>query len=237
MRIIKVKDYDELGKVTTQHLLGQMFKKQGRVNLAITAGKTPLKVYEYLVPEVKEKAYLSHVHYYNFDEIPHKMGNQLGITMSELNELYFEPAEISKDNIHPLNEQNYLEQDERIARNGGLDCILLGIGEDGHYCGNLPNTTNFEDFTSRVDCDEKMKERLSGHFDDPEDIPDYYITMGPRSIMAAEQLVLIADGSRKAKIMKEFLEGKVTSEIPASILKMHPNLTVIMDQEAASLLN
>lgn len=236
MRIIITKDYDELGKVATQHVLGQMFKQQNRVNLAITAGKTPLKVYEHLVPEVKDKGYLSHVHYYNFDEIPYKKEDHLGITMSELNELYFEPANIAKENIHPLDTQNYLTQDARIMADGGLDCILLGIGEDGHYCGNLPGTTTFEDFTARVDCDDNMKQRIAGHFSNPEDIPDFYVTMGPRSIMAAKQLVMIANGTRKAKIMKQFIEGEVTREVPASILRMHPNLTVIMDEEAASLL-
>jgi len=235
MRIIVTKNYEELGQLTSDYLLGLMLSKQNRMNIAITAGKTPEAVYKYLVPKVKEKDYLSHVHYYNFDEIPFKVTKTVGITMRDLKNLFFTPANILAEQIHPLDENNYLHQDERLANDGGLDTILLGIGADGHYCGNLPGTTSFEDFTSRIDCDERLRNRIKGHFDHEEDIPDYYVTMGPRSIMSAKRLILIANGTRKAEIMKEFIHGKISPEIPASILKMHPDLTVIMDEEAASL--
>lgn len=236
MKIIVTKNYEELGKLTSEYLLGLMLSKQNRMNIAITAGKTPEAVYEYLVPKVKDKDYLSHVHYYNFDEIPFKVTKTAGITMRDLQNLFFVPANIPTEQIHPLDENNYLEQDKRLVKDGGLDAILLGIGADGHYCGNLPGTTSFEDFTSRVDCsDERLRNRIKRHFDNEEDIPDYYITMGPRSIMSANRLILIANGIRKAEIMKEFIHGKVNPDIPASILRMHPGLTVIMDEEAASL--
>ena len=235
MRIIVTSNYEELGQLTSDYLFGLMLSKQNRMNLAITAGKTPEAVYKYLVPKVKEKDYLNHVHYYNFDEIPHKVTKTAGITRRDLNQLFFIAANIPAGQIHPLDENNYLNQDERLANDGGLDAILLGIGADGHYCGNLPDTTSFEDFTSRIECDERIKNRIKVHFAKAEDIPDYYVTMGPRSIMSAKRLVLIANGTRKAKIMKEFIHGKITPEIPASILKMHPDLTVIMDEEAASL--
>ena len=235
MKIIVTKNYEELGKLTSEYLLGLMLSKQNRMNIAITAGKTPEAVYKYLVPKVKEKDYINHVHYYNFDEIPFKVTKTVGITMRDLQNLFFIPANIPAAQIHPLDENNYQSQDERLANDGGLDAILLGIGADGHYCGNLPGTTTFEDFTSKVDCDERLKDRIKGHFDKEEDIPDYYITMGPRSIMSAKRLILIANGTRKAKIMKEFIHGKVNRDIPASILRMHPDLTVIMDEDTASL--
>ncbi len=234
MKIIVTKDYAELGKVVSQQLLGHMFTKNSRVNLAITAGKTPEEVYRHLVPEVKRKNYLNHVHYYNFDEIPHKKLMKEGITTTDLRSLYFQPAEIAETHIHVLDETNYQEQDLRLAQAGGLDAILLGIGEDGHYCGNLPGTTTINDYTTKVPCDEEMKQQLQGHFEDSADIPDAYVTMGPKSIMAAKHLILIANGKRKAEIMRRFLQEEISAALPASILKLHGNLTVIMDQEAAS---
>lgn len=237
MRIIITKDYQEMAKVAKQHLLGVMFAKADRVNLAITGGKTPIEVYCQLIPEVKGKAYLDHVHYYNFDEIPYKKSNREGITISDLRELYLDPANIPAENIHVLDENNYEGQDERIRQAGGLDAVLMGIGTDGHFCGNLPGTTTINDYTARVDCNEDMKKELAGMYDDPADIPDYYVTMGPKSIMAAKQLILIANGEGKADIIKTLIEEDISSDIPASILKLHPNLTVILDQAAASKLS
>ncbi|WP_375178672.1 glucosamine-6-phosphate deaminase [Enterococcus rotai] len=237
MKVITVKNYDELSKVAAQMLIGEMFQRHERVNLAITAGTTPIGMYEKLVAEVKDKEYFSNVHYYNFDEIPYKSGIREGVTIGDLRELYFDPAGISEDQIHILDGENYEKQDERIEAAGGLDAILLGIGSDGHYCGNLPGTTKFTDFTTKVICDEAMKERIAPHFEDRAETPDFYVTMGPRSVMAARHLILFASGTKKAKIMKAFIEGAITDEIPASILKMHPHLTIILDEEAASLLD
>lgn len=234
MRIIITENYEELGKVASQHLLGQLFGKQDRVNLAITAGSTPLEVYRYLIPEVKGKSYLSHAHFYNFDEIPYKSNDREGITISDLRELFFDPAEISPNNIHILDGENFAGQDERIHQDGGLDAVLLGIGADGHYCGNLPGTTTINDGTTKVICDEQMKARIGNHFKNEADIPDFYVTMGPKSIMAVRHLILIANGKKKAGIMRKFIEEEISLALPATILKLHPNLTVIMDREAAS---
>jgi glucosamine-6-phosphate isomerase len=234
MRLIITETDSQMGEIAAQHLLGIMYTNQRRVNLSITAGSTPVSVYEALVPYVKNKNYLNHVHYYNFDEIPYKQEDREGITISNLRKLYFTPANISEQNIHILDHTNYHEQDKRIDKDGGLDTVLLGIGEDGHYCGNLPGTTTINDFTTKVINDDKIRERLKKQFDDPTDVPDYYVTMGPRSIMSAESLILIANGKHKADVIKSFIEGDISKDLPASILKLHPNLTVIIDKKAAS---
>jgi 6-phosphogluconolactonase/glucosamine-6-phosphate isomerase/deaminase len=232
MRIIKTTSMEEFNQVGVELLLTEMLKTDDRVNLAITAGTTPIGIYEQLVPRVKERAYLTNVHYYNFDEIPHKLSDDEGITMTDLRTLYFNPAQIAEEKIHKLDEKNYSTQDERIKVAGGLDAILLGIGADGHYCGNLPGTTKFSDLTTEVACDEKMKQRIGRLFNDENDVPESYVTMGPRSIMNAKHLILAACGAHKAEIIRTFLEGGVDEKIPASILKMHPNLTLLVDEEA-----
>ncbi|SJZ67628.1 6-phosphogluconolactonase/Glucosamine-6-phosphateisomerase/deaminase [Pilibacter termitis] len=236
MRVIITKNEQEMGKLAGQYLLGVMLSKQDRVNVSITAGKTPKEVYKYLIEEVKGKEYLRHVHYYNFDEIPYVTEDKPGVTMRDLTKMFFAPAEIDKENIHPLSEHNYAEQDEKIANAGGLECMLLGIGVDGHYCGNLPETTKYEDKTVKVMFTPAIKERVSVLYENKEEVPDYHVTMGPTSVMAARQLILIANGKHKAEIVKEFLEGEISRKYPATILKMHPNLTVILDEDAASLL-
>ncbi len=235
MKVIKVKDYEEMSQVAVQILLGYMYK-DGRVNLSITGGTTPKRMYEILVPYVKDKKQFENVHYYNFDEIPFKEENREGVTISGLRKLFLTPANIKEENIHKLDQFNYEVKDEMIKKDGGLDCILLGLGWDGHFCGNLPHTTKFGDGTVRVNCDEKLKERLIDEFDDPKDIPDYYITMGPRSIMQAKNLVMIASGTKKADAVKHLISGEIDENYPATLLTLHPNFTLIIDEDAASLL-
>ncbi|MBC1522199.1 glucosamine-6-phosphate deaminase [Listeria aquatica] len=235
MKIIVERDYDAMSKTTEHILLGEMLQEK-RVNLAITAGSTPVKMYEYLAEAVRNKSYLNNVHYYNFDEIPVK-GAEFGVTMSHLNDLFFSPAKIDPANIHVLDEKNYENQDARIAADGGLDLILLGIGEDGHFCGNLPGTTRFECETSRVESDATpgMREVMIGEVSgDESKIPDFYVTMGPKSVMKSRRIVLFTNGRKKATTIRKALFGPVTNEHPSSILQMHPNLTVVLDEEAAS---
>ena len=235
MRIIKVKDYEEMSQVAAQVLLGYMYR-EGRVNLSITGGSTPKRMYEILVPLVKDKTQFANVHFYNFDEIPFKEENREGVTISGLRDAFLTPANIKEENIHKLDQFNYTIRDDLIRQDGGLDCILLGLGWDGHFCGNLPHTTTFGDGTVRVDCDEQLQSRLIDEFEDPKDIPDYYITMGARSIMSAQNLVMIASGKKKAEAVKHLLSEKIDEDWPSTILTLHPNFTLIVDEEAASLL-
>ncbi|EUJ31010.1 6-phosphogluconolactonase [Listeria floridensis FSL S10-1187] len=235
MKIIVERDYELMSRTVANLLLGEMFRNS-RVNLAITAGSTPVKMYQYLVNAVKGRPYFENVHYYNFDEIPIKGTTGFGVTMSALNDLYFMPAEIRSENIHVLDETNYRHQDERIAADGGLDAILLGIGEDGHYCGNLPGTTKFEDGTTCVhrDAVPGMAETLAAEVGgDPDRAPEFYVTMGPKSVMQSKRIILFASGPKKAETIRKALFDPVTNDHPSSILRMHPSLTVVLDEAAA----
>ncbi|MEQ2877267.1 glucosamine-6-phosphate deaminase [Enterococcus asini] len=238
MKLIVTNDLQEMNEVAAQHLLGAMHT-QYRTNIAITAGSTPKGVYELMIPLVKDKEYFDNVHYYNFDEIPFKGETGYGVTMQNLNKLYFDPANIKREKIHVLDWTNYETQDQRIAADGGLDFVLLGVGADGHFCGNLPGTTKFGDLTSRVpeDATPDMVQVLLNEVGGVEEKrPDFYVTMGPKSIMQIKKLVMIANGTAKAEIVKKLVEGIVTEEVPSTLLTTHPDFTLIVDAEAASLL-
>ncbi|MGX7025927.1 glucosamine-6-phosphate deaminase [Vagococcus hydrophili] len=238
MKLIITKDVQEMNEVGAQQLLGAMHT-QYRTNIAITAGSTPKGVYEIMTPLVKNKTYFDNVHYYNFDEIPFKGEEGYGVTMTNLNKLYFDPAAINKEKIHVLDDTNYDGYDDIIANDGGLDFVLLGVGADGHYCGNLPNTTKFGDLTSRVTEDARpdMVDILLSEVGGVEEKrPDFYVTMGPKSIMQIKKLVMIANGKSKAEVVKKLVEGIVTEEFPVTLLTTHPDFTLIVDEEAASLL-
>ena len=237
MKMIIGKDVEEMSQVAAGYVMSYMYQDRERVNLSITGGTTPQRMYEILVPMVKDKKQFQHVHFYNFDEIPYRKEDREGVTISGLRDAFFTPAHIKEDQIHKLDQFNYQTQDERIEKDGGLDMVILGGGADGHFCGNLPQTTKFGDLTTRVENDQRLKARILPEFHNvEEDVPEYYITMGPRSIMRARHIVMIASGVKKAGIIKTLLEQVVDQDVPASILTLHPHFTLIVDEEAASLL-
>ena len=236
MNLIIGKDLEEMSQIAAGYVMSYHYQERC-VNLSITGGSTPKRMYELLVPMVKDQPQFRDVHYYNFDEIPYRKEDREGVTISGLREAFFTPANIEEERIHKLDQNNYQTQDQRIKDAGGLDMVILGVGADGHFCGNLPQTTKFGDLTSKVACDQRLHDRILPEFNDvEEDVPDYYITMGPRSIMRARHIIMIASGEKKAAIVKKLMEGIVDQDIPASILTMHPHFTLIVDQDAASLL-
>ena len=235
MKMIIGKDVEEMSQVAAGYVMSYMYQDRERVNLSITGGTTPQRMYEILVPMVKDKKQFQHVHFYNFDEIPYRKEDREGVTISGLRDAFFTPAHIKEEQIHKLDQFNYQTQDERIEKDGGLDMVILGVGADGHFCGNLPQTTKFGDLTTRVENDQRLKARILPEFHNvEEDVPEYYITMGPRSIMRARHIVMIASGVKKAGIIKTLLEQVVDQDVPASILTLHPHFTLIVDEEAAS---
>ena len=142
MKLIITKTYEEMSSIAVNILMGLMYQNK-RVNLSITAGSTPKEIYRQMIAQVKGKDYFDNVHYYNFDEIPFKGLDREGVTISNLRNDYLTPAGIKEENIHKLTMENYKEFDEMLEKDGGLDAILMGMGADGHFCGNLPKLTKF----------------------------------------------------------------------------------------------
>lgn len=237
MQFYRAKTEKDLGELTASLLLGEMMSSN-RVNLAITGGTSPKEVYKSLIPKVKGTDYLKNAHFYNFDEIPYRKEDREGITISEIKKVFLEPAGVKPENIHKLDQHNYKNQDQRVFNDGGMDVMFIGVGNDGHYCGNLPGTTKFGDWTSRIENTQELRERELGEFPsgDINDVPDYYVTMGPRSVMAAKKIIMIATGTRKKEIVKTLMDGVVDMNIPATLLTLHPGFVLIADDDACSLL-
>ena len=125
--------------------------------------------------------------------------------------------------------------DEMIAAAGGVDLQLLGIGHNGHIGFNEPGTP-FESLTHVVTLTEMTREANKRFFTSIDEVPTHAATMGIRTVMNAKAIILIALGEGKAEIIKKTLTGPVTPEVPASVLQLHPDVTVYLDEEAASLL-
>ena len=125
--------------------------------------------------------------------------------------------------------------DKEIVAAGGVDLQLLGIGNNGHIGFNEPGTP-FGSLTHIVELTESTREANKRFFASIDEVPTHAVTMGVKTVMQARSIILMAIGPAKAPIMKEMLQGPVTEKVPASVLQLHPDVTVYMDYEAAKLL-
>ena len=128
------------------------------------------------------------------------------------------------------------EKYEEIVKSyGGADLQLLGLGHNGHIGFNEP-ADEFPKFTHCVDLTESTINANARFFEKIEDVPTQAYTMGIGTIMRAKRILLIASGADKAEAVKKALQGPVMPQMPASILQLHPDVTVVLDEAAASLL-
>lgn len=244
MKFVLVKDLDELSEAFKQQMLKHMYSDKSRVNISITTGKTPVKGYQMLSNFVKGKKCFGNVHYYIFDEFWYK-GDDVGICRRSLDTEYFNLAGVENDHIHNLEEDNWQTFEDQLKKDGGLDMVIMGVGENGHFCGNQPGTfENWNEETHLIDRHKtKVVEDLLVHLlkedlnsDDESRIPDHYITMGPKTIMNARSIVFILSGKNKAEVAKKAFFGPITKDFPVSIFQLHPDVTVILDEDAAELI-
>lgn len=131
--------------------------------------------------------------------------------------------------------QQYEQKITDLIGTNGIIMQILGIGLNGHIGFNEP-CESFEANTRLVPLAETTIEANSRFFASAAEVPKSAITMGIRSIMLARNILLLANGSTKAGILRDALSGPVTPLVPASILQLHPSVTVVADKEAASLL-
>lgn len=125
--------------------------------------------------------------------------------------------------------------DRAIEKAGGIDIQFLGIGHNGHIGFNEPSS-KFTYGTQIVNLTESTINANKRYFDSEKDVPRQAISLGMGGIMRARQIVMVALGKGKAKAVKQMLKGDIDPQVQASILRLHPNCTVILDEEAASLL-
>ena len=123
--------------------------------------------------------------------------------------------------------------EDEIATRGGIDCQVLGIGANGHVGLNEPGTP-LESTTHVADLSPKTIATMARCFASGADVPAKGITMGIKTIMLARRVMLLAKGDDKADIVHEALFGSVTTDVPASVLQLHPDLLVVLDEKAAA---
>ncbi len=145
---------------------------------------------------------------------------------------------LAKDKVHiPASlpedpKAECLRYEELIRKSGGIDLAVLGIGENGHIAFNEPGTP-WESQTHVATLSSETRRREAVAFGGFDRVPTRAITMGIKTIMRARRVLLLASGEEKADILARALSGSITTDVPASILQLHPDLTVVADRAAA----
>lgn len=241
MELIIVENYEELSKKAAQFVTSQVIlKPEGTIGLA--TGSTPVGMYAEIVKMYRHGIVdFSKIKTFNLDEYYDLSPDNDQSYIFFMNENLFNHVNLKKENISipdGMTKDIQVECDsyeKKIRESGGIDLQILGIGRNGHIGFNEPDV-KFEATTHIVELDEGTIQDNSRFFDSIDDVPKQAISVGIKTIMQARKIVLLATGKEKAQPIYEMIHGKITPNLPASVLQLHPNVTVIMDREAASLL-
>lgn len=241
MRIIKTADYNEMSRKAANLIAAQMIMKPNCV-LGLATGSSPIGTYKELIQKCADGDIdFSDVTTVNLDEyrgLPRENDQSYYYFM---NDNLFNHVNIDKARTHVPNgmvedaEEECGNYEKLIKSLGGVDLQLLGLGHNGHIGFNEPAEC-FDKETHCVDLQESTIEANKRFFASIDDVPRQAYTMGIQTIMNARKIVVVVSGKDKAEIVKKAFTGPVTPAVPASILQMHPDVTVVCDAEAASLL-
>ena len=241
MRIIVTKDYNDMSRKAANIISAQIITKPDCV-LGLATGSSPVGAYKTLVDWYKKGDLdFSEVTTVNLDEyrgLTHSNDQSYYYFMNDnlFSHVNIDPAHTHIPDGTEPDAQKACDDFEAIVKNcGGTDLQLLCLGHNGHIGFNEP-AEDFPKFTHCVDLTESTIQANARFFDKPEDVPTQAYTMGIGTIMRAKRILLIASGKDKAAIVKEALFGPVRPQVPASILQLHPDVTVVLDEEAASYL-
>ena len=235
MKIIRCKNYEEMSREAAKIVEAVVALKNDAV-LGFATGSTPEGLYANLAADCKAgKADFSKTITVNLDEYCGLAADHPQSYRYFMNDNLFNRVNIRKDHTFVPNgcaEDLKAEgeaYDAMIKELGGIDLQLLGIGLDGHIGFNEPDEF-FTGPTHEVVLDESTIEANARFFEKKEDVPTTAITMGMMSIMQAKKVLLIANGAKKKEIVEKSFFGPITPAVPASILQLHPDLTVIYSE-------
>lgn len=242
MKLIVVNNYEELSKVAAKEF-SKIIKEKENAVLGLATGGSPVGMYKELIRMYEQKELnFSKITTVNLDEYIGLNPEHNQSYRYFMNNNLFNHINIDKSNTFVPNglaedlEAQCKEYDQKISELGGIDIQLLGVGNNGHIAFNEPNN-ELSSGTHIISLTDNTIEANARFFDNIDDVPRKAITMGVGGIMKAKKIILIASGESKAEAIKGIFSGKITTANPATMLQMHRDVTVIVDEAAAKLIN
>lgn len=237
MRVIICENYEELSIKAAQIVASQVTLKPDSV-LGLATGSTPEGMYAQLADMNKRgELDFSDITTFNLDEYyPISDDNDQSYHYFMQKHL-FSKVNVKPENIHILDgttddpEKECAAYDAAIKNAGGIDLQILGIGKNGHIGFNEPET-NLNAKTHLTSLTSSTIKANSRFFKSEDEVPKAALTMGIRSILLSRKVVLLASGAGKHEVIKQLLEGGITTHIPATMLNVHQDVTLICDKSA-----
>lgn len=241
MRLIVVKNYDEMSKEAAKEMAA-VVNSNPKAILGLATGGTPEGMYKELIRMNKDgEIDFKDVTSVNLDEYVGLAGDHPQSYRYFMNNHLLDYINIDKSKTfvpnglaEDVNEEGR-KYDQMIDDLGGIDIQLLGVGTNGHIAFNEPDG-NLIAGTHLTGLTQSTIEANSRYFESEKDVPKTAVTMGLGQIMKSKKILLIASGENKAEAMNELFSGKISTSCPVTMLQMHKDVTVILDEAAASLL-
>ena len=238
MKIIEKEDYKDISKGAAKIIIAQIKKKPNSV-ICFPTGSTVLGLYKELINSYKKnKVDFSKVIAFNLDEYLGLSKNNKQSYNYFLNKKLFDHINIKNRNLldGSINNPKKLSLDyEKKLKKHHIDVIILGIGVNGHIGFNEPGS-KFTSKTRIVNLSKDTIKSNSRFFKNIKEVPKKAITIGIATILSSKKIILLASGKNKAKAIKKLIKGEITEKVPATALRKHKDVTIIIDKQAASLL-
>ena len=241
-KITIAKTETEFDEKASWYIIGQICGKPNSV-IGLSTGRTTGNMHRLVVKQYKQQPFnVSRITFFGLDEVMNVPQEYAGACYTMLKTEIIDGLGI--DDRHflmlPTKSDNWERDCQRfrqeLQRRGGIDLLILGLGENGHLGFNQPGTPfESEAWTSRMNPE--LEQRIRHETQTPADVSLGGVTLGIKDIMHARKIVLVAKGKNKAEMVKQMLLGPITTDIPASVLQLHPNCDILIDADAASLIN
>ncbi len=239
MKIIVCESYAEMSKKAANICAAQIKIKPNSV-LGLPTGSTPLGMYGELAEmNARGEVDFSDVTTFNLDEYyPIKRSNDQSYYYF-MNKNLFSRININPENTNIPNgetdnpEEECAHYEEKIEAAGGIDIQVLGIGQNGHIGFNEPDS-NLKTQTHITDLTENTLQANARFFDDISEVPTSALTMGIATILKSKKIIMLASGKEKHRAVAELMNGDINTGNPATMLKLHPDVTLLCDKEAYS---
>lgn len=239
--IIIAQDYEEMCSKAAEFLAAQILLKPNGV-LGLATGSTPTGVYERLCAKYAAgQLDFSDVRTVNLDEYAGLGPEDEQSYHAYMRRHLFDHVNLQAENTHlpdglaPDPDEECVRYDELLTSLGGVDMQILGLGVNGHIGFNEPGDA-FSEGSHVVTLSESTIAANARFFPDAGKVPRQALTMGMKAILGAKKILLLASGENKAQAVRDMLCGPITPRLPASILRLHPDVTFLIDSAAGQLL-